>query len=217
MLVPELKKVAYDPARYLDIETVEEAVNIIVCPTEGMTAQQRWEQETPALMSIIERHIARNATVLDYGCGIGRLAKPLVHKLECKVVGVDISPNMRALAASCVDSAMFCAIDPWLYDFLIGPALFDAAISVWTLQHCADLDDAIERIHRALIPGGKLFVVNNNRRCIPVEGGEWADDGIDIETQIIVAGFKVVERGVLDEAIAPGWMQQETFWAVYQR
>lgn len=223
MLVPELKKVAYDPARFMDVENVDEAVNIILCPTEGLTAKQRWSDEAPALMHILERHIKRESVVLDYGCGIGRMAKPLVQKLNCKVVGVDISPNMRALATSLLDSPMFCAMDPVMFDTIFNPnsdwspVLFDAAISIWTLQHCIDLRDAIDRISGILTNGGALFILNNHTRCVPVEGGEWADDGIDVHGEILKSGFIEIERGVLDESVAPGWMQQGTFWAVYQK
>jgi len=217
MLMPELKKAAYDPGRYIDIETVDEAVSIITTETEGMTAQQRWENETPALMAIIERFIVRESMVLDYGCGIGRLAKPLIQKLQCKVVGVDISANMRALAASCVDSPSFCAVDPLMFDVLVNGYKFDAAISVWALQHCVDLEAVIERLHRSVRIGGNLFITNNKGRCLPVEGGEWADDGKDIEKMIMAAGFTEIEQGRLDEQIAPGWMREGTFWASYRR
>jgi hypothetical protein len=64
---------------------------------------------------------------------------------------------------------------------------------------------------------GHLFVVNNKGRCIPVEGGEWADDGIDIEAMIKSSGFSEIEQGKLDEQIAPGWMREGTFWAIYRR
>lgn len=216
MLVPELKQVAYDPARYIDIENVDEAVNIITTPTEGMTAKQRWDEETPALMQIIERYIFEDSLVLDYGCGIGRLAKPLIEKLRCQVVGIDISPNMRALAASLVNSPNFFALDPAMFA-TIQESSFDAAISVWALQHCIDLEEALDRIASALVPGGKLVIVNNTTRCLPVENGEWADDGLDVNQMIIDAGFSTIEQGKLDELIAPGWMRDNTFWAAYER
>jgi SAM-dependent methyltransferase len=217
MLAPEPKQVAYDPARYIDIETVDEAVKIIVTPTEGMTAKQRWDEETPVLMSLLEKFIERESVVLDYGCGIGRLAKPLISKHDCKVVGVDISANMRALAESCVDSSDFFALHPHMFDEFIGPKTFHAAIAIWALQHCIDLPDAIDRIHRSLSREGVLVIVNNITRCVPVEGGEWADDGLDVHQMILDAGFKQIDGGKLDEAVAPGWMQQGTFWAVYER
>lgn len=220
MLMPELKKVAYDPARFIDIETVEEAAHIIVTPTEGMTVKQRWDEETPALIALMEPYINQGDLVLDYGCGIGRLSKPLIQKLDCRVVGVDISPNMRALATSLVDSAAFIACDPSMFDLIFfGQAnKFNAVIAVWALQHCIDLRDALNRIAYVLKPEGKLFVVNNHTRCLPVEGGEWADDGIDVNEMILDHGFdSITFKQKLDEAIAPGWMQNGTFWAAYQR
>lgn len=215
MKVAALKQAAYDPLRYANIETVEEAIQIITTPIDGMTARQRWEKETPALMELIERFIKPGSFVLDYGCGIGRLAKPLINKLGCSVVGVDISANMRALAASCVDSPKFCAMAPEMFESLVSDV--DHAIAVWTLQHCNDLESSINRIADTVIENGHLFVVNNKGRCVPMEGGEWADDGQDVEKMIVAAGFEEIEHGPLDEKIAPGWMREGTFWAVYQR
>lgn len=207
----------YDPARYMDVENVNQAIEIILSPTEGMTAQQRWSDETPALMRIIERHVLRDTMVIDYGCGIGRLVKPLIENLECRVIGIDISSSMRAMATSLVKSPYFCAMDPEMFD-LIGGVRCASAISVWTLQHCLDLQHSIDRLSEAVIPDGKLIVVNNKGlRSLPVENGEWADDGQDIEKMIIDAGFSELESGRLDESIAPGWMQDGTFWAVYQK
>ena len=213
MLAP--KAVAYDPSRYLNIETVDEAIDIITSGTETLTSKQRWDNETPALIKIIERHIRRGSWVLDYGCGIGRLAKPLVEKLNCKVIGVDFSANMRALATSMIDSPSFFALDPLMMDQLNLKA--DAAIAVWTLQHCMDLKQAIWRITEVVRPGGVLFVVNNKTRCLPVENGEWADDGLNVDEMIQQSGFEQIEYGSLDDAIAPGWMKDNTFWAIYRR
>jgi len=213
MLAP--KKVAYDPSRYIDIETVDEAIEIITSGTENLTSKQRWYEETPALMKIIERHIRRGSWVLDYGCGIGRLAKPLVEKLNCKVIGVDFSANMRALAASMVDNPKFFAVDPMMLDSL--GLVVDAAIAVWTLQHCMDLKESIQHIAEAVEREGALFVVNNKTRCLPVENGEWADDGLNVDEMIQGNGFEQIEYGSLDDAIAPGWMKDNTFWAVYRR
>ena len=217
MLVPERKLVSYDPARFIDIETVEEAAHIIVTPTEGMTAKHRWDNETPGLMRSISDYIMPESHVLDYGCGIGRLAKPMIEMLKCRVVGIDISPNMRALAASCVNSPHFFALDPAMFDMLKLDN-FDAVVSVWALQHCIDLKEVLDRIRGALMTEGMMFVANNHTRCLPVEGGEWADDGLDINEMILDNGFAAITgKQKLDEKIAPGWMQDGTFWAVYQR
>jgi ubiquinone/menaquinone biosynthesis C-methylase UbiE len=154
--------------------------------------------------------------VVDYGCGIGRLAKPLIKKMGCNVVGLDISANMRALATSMVNDPKFAAMDTTIFD-LINGYTYDAAIAVWTLQHCLDLEDVLERLQRIVGRRGKLIVVNNVTRCLPVENGEWADDSLDVHAEILKSGFGLIERGQLDETVAPGWMQQGTFWAVYER
>jgi SAM-dependent methyltransferase len=208
---------AYDPARFFDIENVDEAVKLILTAEAGMTSLQRWRDETPALMRIFENFICPDSKVLDYGCGVGRLAKPLIEKLDCTVAGVDISPKMRRLAASFVDSPHFFALDPMMFDAFVRREEFDAAIAVWTLQHCIDLQDAVDRIAVALKGGGHLIVVNNKGRCVPIANGGWVDDGLDLEAMITEAGFCEIAGGALDESIAPGWMQLGTFWAAYQK
>jgi ubiquinone/menaquinone biosynthesis C-methylase UbiE len=207
----------YDPARYMDVKDAEEAMNVIVSPTEHMTAEQRWEDETPELMQIMKRHIAVGSTVLDYGCGIGRLSSRLIFDRICNVVGVDISINMRAMAVARVRDSRFVTMDPLMFDVLVRADTFDAAIAIWALQHCFDLDQVLNRISRSLKLGSKLVVVNNLYRCIPVENGDWLDDGVDVHQLILDSGFQCLVDGVLSERIAPGWMQDGTFWAVYRR
>jgi SAM-dependent methyltransferase len=206
----------YDPKRYV-VETVTDAIDLIVSPTEGMTAERRWIDETVALMKLFERFIERTATVLDYGCGIGRLAKPLIEERQCRVVGIDISPSMRGMACHLVDSPDFCTMSPDMFDHLVLGEMFDAAISVWALQHCADVDRAVARLYESVFIKGKLIIVNNRDRCVPVRKDEWADDGLDVNRMILDAGFHRIEDGVLDESVAPGWMQKGTFWAAYEK
>ena len=42
--------------------------------------------------------------VLDYGCGVGRLAKAMIEAKGCAVIGLDISARMRTLAQDYVAS-----------------------------------------------------------------------------------------------------------------
>src|SRR4051794_32924836 len=111
----------------------------IILTAENSTTDTRWEQETPYLSSLIasQQKITADTVVLDYGCGIGRMAKALIDQYGCRVVGVDISPSMRSLSVGYVNSDRFFACSPLMLKLLIVNGLwFDFAISVWVLQHC---------------------------------------------------------------------------------
>lgn len=221
MRVSALRQATYDASVFTNVETVDDAVRIILTPEAGMTSTHRWKTETPYLMGLMEKYVRTDGTVLDYGCGIGRLSKPLIEKHHCTVIGADISANMRALAASCVDSSRFVALHPDLLLYF-DPGFTDFAIAVWTLQHCFDPKDAIDLIHRSLDDkDGIFFLVNNVRRVVPVSNGgagHWADDGIDIDKMIREHGFDLIERGQLEgDDIAPGTLRDNTFWAAYRK
>ena len=220
MRTTALKQVQYDPSVFLDVENVDEAVRVILTPEAGLTSLQRWKAEAPYLIELLEERCPdplNDAYLLDYGCGIGRLAKPLIDKHGCSVVGVDISPNMRALAASCVASDRFFALAPDMLWHLM-PGMFDGALAVWTLQHVLDLDAECTRLFEMLKPGGWLFVVNNKKRALPTNDGRWIDDQKDVRTALAVAGFEEQAKGPLSGAdIAPDYFADATFWASYRK
>ena len=215
MKVAALKQVQYDPRIFLDVENVDEAVKVILTPEDGLSSVQRWKNETPYLMGLIERFANPPHMVLDYGCGIGRLAKPLIEKHHARVVGVDLSPNMLALACSCVASDKFAALSPSMLWHM--QVQCDFALAVWTLQHVSDLDAALDDIGRCVVPDGIFFVVNNRQRVVPSTDG-WLDDGRDVHEAILDGGFALIERGELQGAdIAPGVLCDNTFWAAYRK
>ena len=109
------------------------------------------------------------------------MAKALIDRHGCRVIGVDTSPSMRALAVGYVASDNFLACPPEMLDVLIARGIgCDAALSIWVLQHCQKLADDIVRIARALLPGGALFVVNQFHRAVPTFERGWVDDGLDV-------------------------------------
>ncbi len=219
MRVTALKQVTYDPSIFMDVDTVDEAMRIILTPEAGMTSAHRWKTETPYLMALMERHIGLDDVdvVLDYGCGIGRLSKPIIQKYGGIVIGTDVSANMRALASSCVSDADFVAMHPNMLE-MFGSDFANSAIAIWTLQHCFEPDEDIKLIRQSIVDGAPFFVVNNVRRVVPVGDGRWADDQIDIDARIRAGGFELIERGTLDDdAIAPAQLRDNTFWAAYRK
>jgi 2-polyprenyl-3-methyl-5-hydroxy-6-metoxy-1,4-benzoquinol methylase len=131
----------YDPEVFAVGTDLQEAKNIILTEEgTGYYPDERWERETPYLTDLITEKcgITERTTVLDYGCGIGRLAKTLIDRTGCFVVGTDISYDMLALAVRYVASPRFVATPPNALDLFYQ---FDVAISVWVLQHVINLKE----------------------------------------------------------------------------
>lgn len=193
----------YNPQIFMQ-KTREGAREIILTPGAGMTTDERWEKETPWLADRME--VAPSSTILDWGCGIGRIAKELVGKGH-RVVGVDISLAMLKQSYEYVDSVGFAAVGPTIFKTVARPESFDAGYSFWVLQHSNDPRTDIDMIHRSLKPGAPFFLLNNRNRCVPfiVDGKRaWIDDKVSIP-DLVAEKFEFVrefERPAFIPAIA---------------
>ncbi len=166
-------------SRIFDCDTVDAAKQIILTAPSAEETERHWRQDTPILAAQIADHLkVAGGRILDFGCGIGRLAKPLMALTACRVVGADISQSMRRMALDRIPSPRFAAIAP---EDLDEPSIgmFDAAYAALVIQHCEDPDKELRRIHGRLKPGGRFVLVNSTRRWLPTEQG-WASDRIDV-------------------------------------
>ena len=205
----------YHPELF-DARTVEQA-RAIILTGEGSTTDERWKTETPFICDLIAETIALapESVVIDYGCGIGRVAKELIARHGYRVIGVDISAAMRAMAADYVKSDRFVACAPEMLDGLVANGFAaDAAIAVWVLQHCLTPGDDIGRIDAALKANGKLFVLNNIYRALPTREQAWFNDGIDIKATLDTH-FDVVRAGKPPEEVTPRDLKNIIFWSFY--
>jgi len=205
---------SYDPTVF-DAADMNAARRIILTPEGGLSTDQRWEVETPYLGAIVGRELALEPArvVLDYGCGVGRMAKELIGRYGCRIVGVDISPKMRAMAPDYVGSPRFATVSPEMLDGLVERGLrFDGALSVWVLQHCVNPADDIARIARALAPGGRLVVVNAAYRVVPTTERRWATDGVDMKA-LLADRLAPVAEGEFDPRFVS---VRNTYWATYR-
>ena len=200
------------------VGNLDEAKRIILTPEPHTTTEERWEKETPYLVRQIGSLFKLNeqSLVLDYGCGIGRVAKGLIESFSCSVIGVDFSLQMRQLAPAYVGSNRFFALAPESFDHLLARGLrVDHAFSIWVLQHCLQPQQDVQRIARAVNQAGGMYLVNNIRRAVPSDQG-WLDDGIDIR-QLMVQFFTKKEEGRLPSDVVTDLLQTHSFWGLYQK
>ncbi len=158
----------YTPAIF-DVRDVDEARRIILTAEAGTTTDERWAKETPWLAErILDRFpLTDRHVVIDFGCGLGRMAKVLIERTRCWVVGVDMSQGMRQLAPGYVQSGKFAAVSPPMLDLMIARGFrAELAIAIWVLQHVAEPDADVRRLQRVLVPGGGAV-----RRQQPAPGG----------------------------------------------
>ena len=138
------------------------------------------------------------ARVLDFGCGIGRVAAALApHARE--VVGVDVSAGMVAAAAARASAAnlRFEQVDGRTLDgFADGSMdLIVAGDCFPFLVRAGIVDAVLAAFARVLRPGGDLLVFNWSYRGDPAR---------DIADARAVPGFQVVRAGETPFAIWDG-------------
>jgi SAM-dependent methyltransferase len=208
-------QLTYNPGIF-NVRDLHGAMQIILTP-ETWTTERRWEVETPYLVDLIHQsmEITPDTVLLDYGSGIGRIAKELIARYQCRVVGVDISASMRTLAAPYVQSDRFLPCSPAMLETLSERDFrFDGAIAVWVLQHCLRPAQDIKMIKRALKPDARLFVVNATYRAVPALERTWINDGIDIK-RMLGAAFVLKQEGQLLADKIPDSLAAVTFWASF--
>ena len=207
----------YNPDVF-SVSDLSAAMQIILTP-EGASTEERWKTETPYLADLIgqQLEITPQSVLLDYGCGIGRMAKALIERHGCRVIGVDISASMRAMAAMYVDSNRFFACPPEMLDGLVERGLtVDLAISIWVLQHCLAPGEDIARIRRGLRPDGRLFVLNNIIRAGPTREHGWVNDGIDLRAEL-GREFSLIADGAPALEHTSQIAATSSFWATFRR
>lgn len=204
---------------FFETEDPNRARELILTKTDTMSTEDRWQKETPYLVEKLLRDIplARTDRVLDFGCGIGRVAKALVDRVGCQIVGVDISSSMRKMAADYVGTSAFRAISPEQLDAeLTQGLLVDHAYAIWVLQHAADLYAEVRRLQRSVKPHGRLYFVTAPGRCVPCDLG-WVNDGIDMFGAISSHGFRELKREKMDLYPDNGDPMRSLWCVTYER
>jgi trans-aconitate 2-methyltransferase len=180
--------------------------------------QEQWARE------VIDRlELGGDETVLDAGCGSGRVTKLLLERLPAgRVIGVDASPSMIAKARESLGEEVELIVSDLLDLELAEPvdAIFSNATFHWILDHRR----LFARLHAALRPGGVLQAqcggignvedflnsvesVNGDERFAPYLRGiasawNFASPG-DTEMRLRGAGFEVERCWLTERSVQP--------------
>jgi phosphoethanolamine N-methyltransferase len=120
-------------------------------------------ETTVYLCSKLEGHLLPGARVLDVGCGIGGAMFFLAKDYGSKVTGIDLAPEMIAIAQERAAELK----DTTSATFLLGDIMevpagetFDIVWSRDALMHIADKQRLFARLFDLLEPGGKLVITD---------------------------------------------------------
>lgn len=159
---------------------------IVLSAPDHIDYDDYWQRtsEITAAVAVRELGLTPSSVTLDFGCGVGRVAREVLRQVPCRLVGVDISRSMLTQAERYVASPHFQPLDS--RDFHANPAgagPFTAGYALIVLQHCADPQGELRAIQAACVPGARLLIANATRRFVPTHVG-WVDDGLDIRAMI---------------------------------
>ena len=182
------------------------------------TPQQQWAD------AVIDRlHLRGDETVLDAGCGSGRVTRLLLDRLpRGHVIAVDGSAAMIAEASASLDPARTTLVRSDLTELELDEpvdAIFSNAVFHWILDH-QRLFGALSAV---LLPGGRLEAqcggAGNVARFYAIAAAVAAEDGFaDLppgfdphrfaepeETAVILAaaGFEAIECGLEPRPVRP--------------
>lgn len=143
-----------------------------------------WDKATEATFQIVDDFglLRDGHTVVDYGCGIGRISNRLLagYQLD-KVLAVDRSEEMLRHARDYVPAAhlqqgrLELLTDIALLGRLDIPELkLDLILFIEVLHHIPApvLDRLVPKLMSRLSPEGKLFVLGNNVLDVDAQGNE---------------------------------------------
>jgi len=143
----------------------------------AILTEERTRDELAALTRAAD--LGPGVTVLDLGCGQGRLSVPLAA-LGCRVTGLDASPQLlgRAAAAAAAAQVRVDFVRADMKD-LSDAGRYDVVLNIGTAfgyAPGAEHAQTLAAVRRALRPGGTLVLDTENRERLVRANGRMSFD-----------------------------------------
>ncbi len=179
---------------------------------ESILWHDDWDKATEATMQICQelRLCEDGSTVIDYGCGIGRISKALVESFPLgKVVAVDRSAEMRRHAVDYLPERYISAGKIELMsdeELLASLGRYKGQVAtlmfIEVLHHIPEpvLDDLLPKLLDTLSSNGRLFVFGNERLDVDAQGNTSAKR---IE-EFLLKHVEILSKDVRSEAQLDG-------------
>ncbi len=159
----------------------------VVGDINSVSVDERWEKETALFADALLRYMPTHpCTVLDFGCGIGRISKEILsRRVDCTIVGADNSDVQLSHALSYINDPRFSGVLPHTVE-----GSFDFAFSFYVLQHvkAIHLRQAIQIIHAHLKPGAFfVYCGSEHRMAVRNDAERFLDDsflGVHVPSEL---------------------------------
>jgi len=198
-----------------NIKDFREGQDMTVGAINGIPTDVRWAEETEIFSELISEKISdlglvnqEAVEVLDFGCGVGRMVKPLLNNhSNLRIMGVDQAMEMLTFAEDYIHSERFKA--QLLSNFMFVEKTFDFAICIYCLQHVRR--DLLRPVVEKLVSiAPRLLIVNSvSRMALP----DFRNDDVNVLSLLkeyytrfenILTGDLIVKNMVLRKMFLEG-------------
>jgi ubiquinone/menaquinone biosynthesis C-methylase UbiE len=124
----------------------------------------RWIREIVRL-----GRIHRESVVLEVGCGTGSFTLALWERINSRVIGLDVSPDMLKIAKTKPLAANIEWIEAPVEAIPFAEKAFDCVFMVFVMHHFQDKHHALKEIFRVLKPGGRLVIATASHGMLQKE------------------------------------------------
>jgi SAM-dependent methyltransferase len=132
--------------------------------------------------------VARDARLLDFGCGSGRFLKELADDGYSTLSGCDFDP--RVAAAAMPGLRFYDGFDA------LGDAQFDVITLNHVIEHLEDVPGSLARLRAHLAPGGMIYIRTPNAQSVlrRMFGSAWR--GWETPRHLNVLTVEALQRAV---------------------